>query len=101
MASEVPEQLRLVARAQRDLDRIPLAERARVIDDLVRLVRKTFPGEIKRIVSLPGRPLQADSGRFRILHVWDGAFLWVLAVFARPQQRDVFRGSRRKPRAAG
>lgn len=101
MASEVPEQLRLVARAQRDLDWIPPAERARVIDDLIRLTRKTFPGEVKRIVSLPGRPFQADSGRFRILHVWEGPILWVLAVFARPQQRDVFRGFRRKPRASG
>ena len=101
MASEVPEQLRLVARAQRDLDRIPPVERARVIDDLIRLAQKTFPGEVKLIASLPGRPLQADSGRFRILHVWDGALLWVLAVFARPQQRDVFRGFRRKPRSPG
>ena len=101
MAGEVPEQLRLLARAQRDLDRIPTAERARVIDDLIRLARKTFPGEIKRIASLPGRPLQADSGRFRILHVWEDPILWVLAVFARPQQRDVFRGFRRKPRPPG
>ena len=68
------------------------------MDDLIRLARKTLPGEIKRITSLPGRPLQADAGRFRILHLWEGSILWVLAIFARPQQRDVFRGFRRKPR---
>ena len=95
MASEVPEHLRLVRRAQRDLDRLPLAERARVVDDLTRLAQRTFPGEIKRIAALPGRPLQADSGRFRILHVWQGPILWILAVFARSQQRGVFRSFRR------
>lgn len=97
MASEVPEHLRLVRRAQRDLDRIPSTERARLVDDLIRLALKTFPGEVKRITSLPGRPLQADSGRFRILHTWEGPILWVLAIFARPRQRDVFRSFRKKP----
>ena len=95
MGSEVPEHLRLVRRAQRDLDRIPSQERARLIDDLVRLAWKTFPEEVKRITSLPGRPLQADSGRLRILHTWEGPILWVLVVFARPRQRDVFRSFRR------
>ena len=95
MASEVPEHLRLVRRAQHDLDRIPADERARLVNDLIRLAHKTLPGEIKKIVSLPGRPLQADSGRFRILHVWQGRILWVLTVFARSRQRDVFRSFRR------
>jgi len=98
VGSEAPDHLRLVARAQRDLDRLPSAERARVVEDLIRLAHKTLPGEIKRITALPGRPLQADAGRFRILHMWEGSILWVLAIFARPEQRDVFRGFRRKPR---
>ena len=97
MASELPEHLRLVRRAQRDLDRIPPEERRRLIDDLIRLAHKTLPGEIMRIAALPGRPLQADAGRFRILHVWEGSTLWVLAVFARPRQRDVFRSFRHRP----
>ena len=97
MASAVPDHLRLLRRAQRDLDHIPPAERTRLIDDLIRLVQKTLPGEIKRIVSLPGRPLQADSGRFRILHVWEGPILWILAIFARPRQQEVFRSFRRRP----
>jgi hypothetical protein len=95
VASEAPEHLRLVRRAQRDLDRIAPDERRRLISDLIRLAQKQFPGEIKRIASLPGKPLQADSGRFRILHIWDGSILWVLAVFARAKQRDVFRSFRR------
>ena len=97
MASEVPEHLRLVRRAQRDLESIPPEERARLVDDLIRLARKAFPGEVKKIKSLPGQPLQADAGRFRVLHVWQGSTLLVLAIFARSRQRDVFRGFRRKP----
>lgn len=94
MASEVPEHVRLVRRAQKDLEKIPSEERARLVEDLIRLARKTLPGEIKRITSLPGRPLQADAGRFRILHVWEGSVLWVLAIFARSRQREVFRSFR-------
>jgi len=97
VASEVPEHLRLVRRAQRDLDRVPTQERTRLIDDLIRLAQKTFPGEIKKIASLPGQPLQADSGRFRVLHLWQGRVMWVLSIFARPTQRDVFRSFRRNP----
>ena len=99
MGSEVPEHVRLLRRAQKDLDRIPPRERVRLVDDLVRLALRTFPGEIKPITSLPHRPLQADSGRFRILHLWDGPILWILAVFARSQQKDVFRSFRRNPLA--
>ena len=97
MASGVPECLQLVRRAQRDLDRIPTKERARLIDDLIRLANRTLPGEIKPITSLPGKPLQADSGRFRILHLWEDQTLWILTIFARPQQRDVFRSLRKHP----
>ena len=81
MAGEAPEHLRLVRRAQRDLDRVSPSERARVIEDLIRLASRTLPGEIKPIASLPGKPLQADSGRFRILHLWEGPTLWILTIF--------------------
>lgn len=64
----------------------------------MRLAAKTLPGEIKRIAALPGRPLQADAGRFRILHVWQGADLYILAIFAQHQQADVFRALRRAPK---
>jgi len=96
-ASEVPEHVRLTRRAQRDLDGIPAEERARLIDDLIRLAYRTLPGDIKPIASLPGKPLQADAGRFRILHQWEGRLLWILAVFARPQQQAVFRSLRKRP----
>lgn len=98
MASEVPEHLRLTRRAQRDVDGIPSEERTRLVDDLLRLAQRTLPGEIKPIASLPGKPLQADSGRFRILHLWEGRILWILTVFAKPHQRAVFRSLRKRPR---
>lgn len=97
MASEVPKHLRLTRRAQHDLDRIPSVERARLIEDLLRLALRTLPGESKPITSLPGKPLQADSGRFRILHLWEGQTVWILTIFARHQQQDVFRSLRKNP----
>lgn len=98
MASEVPEPLRLTRRAQRDFDSFPPEERTRLIHDLIRLAQRTLPGEIKPIASLPGKPLQADAGRFRILHQWEGRMLWILTVFARSRQQAVFRSLRKRPR---
>ncbi len=95
MASEAPEHLWLVRRAQRDLDRIPPVERERLLEDLSRLAHRTLPGEIKPIASLPGKPLQADAGRFRILHLWQGKTLVILTIFARPRQHEVFRSLRK------
>ena len=95
MANEALEHVRLTRRAQRDLDRLPDAERTRLIDDLVRLAERTLPGEIKPIASLPGKPLQTDAGRFRILHTWEGRVLWILTIFARPNQSRVFRSLRK------
>ena len=94
MASEVPDHLRLVRRAQRDIDRLPIEERQRIVADLIRLANRTLPGEIKKIRGLPGQPLQADTGRFRILHQWEGKTLWVLTIFPRSNQQSVFRNFR-------
>lgn len=99
MAGEALEQVRLVRRAQRDLDRLSSEERARLVEDILRLASRTFPGEVKKIAALPGKPFQADAGRFRILHVWEGPIVWVLAVFPRSQQGQVFRSLRRNPGA--
>lgn len=95
MAADLPEAIRLVRRAQRDLDALSQADRQRMVEDIVRLARREFPGEVKKIHGLPGHPFQADSGRFRILHLWQGQALVVLAIFARASQRAVFRSLRR------
>ena len=97
MAGVPPENVHLVRRAQRDLDFIQGAVSRRIIDDIVRLARREFPGEIKKIHGLPGGPLQADSGRFRILHVWEGKTVIILTVFSRASQRNIFRSWRKNP----
>lgn len=94
MAADLPENVRLVRRAQRDLDALSGADRRRIVEDIVRLARRQLPGEVKRISTLPGKPLQADSGRFRILHLWQEEMLIVLAVFSRAAQRALFRAWR-------
>ncbi len=57
-----------------------------------RILSRTFPGEIKPIPTLPGRPLQTDAGRFRVLFQWNQGNVVVIAVFPKADQRKVFRG---------
>lgn len=92
--ASLPENVVLSRRAIRDLDALSDKETRILIDDIVRLARGTFPGEIKMIVSLPQRPLQADSGRFRILHRWEKKRLEIITVFPKKIQSLVFRGLR-------
>jgi mRNA-degrading endonuclease RelE of RelBE toxin-antitoxin system len=88
----LPANLILARRAERDLDDLSDAEATRVLEDLGRLATRTFPGEIKPIRTLPGRPLQADAGRFRILFRWQQTKVEVIAVFPKSAQRKVFKG---------
>jgi len=93
MAS-LPGNLVLARRAERDLDDLSDAEAVRLLEDMGRIATKTFPGEIKPIAALPGRPLQADAGRFRILFRWQHSKVEVIAVFPKSGQRKVFKGLR-------
>ena len=88
----LPSNLLLSRRAQRDLDRCADAEAIRLLEDMGRIAGRRFPGEIKPIATLPGRPLQADAGRFRILFRWNGVNVEVIAVFPKSSQRKVFKG---------
>lgn len=89
-----PENLFLSRRAARDLDDLPDADARRILDDLARLARGTFPGEVKPIPTLPQRPLQADAGRFRILFRRSRTDVEVIAIFPKGSQAKVFRGLR-------
>lgn len=84
----------LSRRAERDLNEIADRELIRLRDDMGRIADRSFPGEIKPIATLPGRPLQADAGRFRILFRWNGSRVEVIAVFPKSAQRRVFRALR-------
>ncbi len=70
---------------------MPDEDAARILEDIARIAAGRFPGEVKRIGTLPGRPLQADAGRFRVLFRWGGRLLEVIAVFPKSAQRVVFR----------
>jgi hypothetical protein len=84
----------LSRRARRDLDEIRDDEVRIIWDDIKRLLAKSFPGEIKMIPSLPGRPLQADTGRYRILFRRQEDDLEIITVFPRKDQGKVFRSLR-------
>jgi hypothetical protein len=88
----LPANLILSRRAERDLDDLSDEDALRVLEDAGRIATKTFPGEIKPIATLPGRPLEADAGRFRILFRWQHAKVEVIAVFPKSAQRKIFRG---------
>ena len=83
--------VRISRRGEKDLDDILDEDAARILEDVSRLAQGKFPGEIKRIASLPGRPLQADAGRFRILFRWNYNILEVIAIFPKSSQKQVFR----------
>ena len=63
-------------------------------DDIKRIAAGTFPGEIKMIHALPGKPLQADSGRYRVLCRRSPDLLEIICVFPKKQQSKVFRSLR-------
>jgi hypothetical protein len=86
--------IELSRRAQRDIDDIPDAEFEIIKDDIRRIAAGTFPGEIKMIHALPGKPLQADSGRYRVLCRRSPGLLEIISVFPKKQQSKVFRSLR-------
>lgn len=94
VVASLPENIVLSRRAVGDLDDLSDKEARIVIEDMIRLANRSFPGEIKMIVSLPQRPLQADSGRFRIFHRWENKRLEIITVFPKKIQNLVFKGLR-------
>ena len=93
-AQDLPENVRIARRAERGLDLLPDEDAARVLEDMARVARGQFPGEVKPIPTLPGRPLQGDAGRFRFLFRWNQGVMEVIAVFPKSAQKKVFRGIR-------
>ncbi len=91
-AADLPTTVRLARRAIRQLDDLADDEAARIVEDLARLARGQFPGEVKPITTLPGHPLQADTGRFRILFRRIQQIIEVIAIFPKSSQKSVFRG---------
>ena len=86
--------IELSRRAQRDIDDMPDDELEIIREDIKRIAAGTFPGEIKMIHALPGKPLQADSGRYRVLCRRSAGLLEIIAVFPKKQQSKIFRSLR-------
>ena len=91
--SELPDTLRLLPSASKDLERILKKNRqefSRIWDDLTRLGFGTLPPQgKKKLKSIDA--FQIDSGRYRIVYARQDAQYVIWAVFSKPDQRDYFR----------
>lgn len=92
--AEIPDNVELSARAARDLKSIHKKNRQefrRVLDDLVRLAKKDLPASQAKKLSGMGDLWQLDSGRYRIVYVWQAGTLMIVTVFPKPDQSRRFR----------
>ena len=92
--ADLPGNVRIARTAERALDDLQDADAARLLEDIARVARDQFPGEIKPIKLLPGRPLQADAGRFRFLFQRCQGVVEIIAIFPKSSQHRVFRSMR-------
>jgi hypothetical protein len=92
--ADLPASVRITRTAERALDHLHDEDAARLLEDIARVAKGQFPGEIKPIKILPGRPLQADAGRFRFLFQRRQGEVEVIAIFPKSSQQRVFRGMR-------
>ena len=94
--SALPDTVTLSRSASKDLERILKKNRQeffRIWDDLKRLGLGTLPPQgKKKLRSL--NAFQVDSGRYRIVYVRSDARYDILAVFAKPDQRNYLRSLR-------
>jgi len=88
----LPNNVRIARRAERDLDDLQDEDAARILEDIARVAKGQFPGEVKIITTLPGRPLQADAGRFRFLFRRHQGNVDVIVIFPKSAQKNIFRG---------
>lgn len=92
--ADIPENVALSARAARDLKSIHKQNRqeaGRVLDDLVRLAKKTLPASQSKKLSGMGDLWELDSGRYRIVYFWKDRTLFIVTVFPKPDQAKIFR----------
>jgi len=91
--AEIPENVELSARAARDLKGIIKKNRQeaiRVVDDLVRLAKRTLPTSQAKKLTGMGELWELDSGRYRIVYLWKERILFIVTVFPKTDQRKVF-----------
>ena len=93
LPSHLPENVSLLASAERDLARLLKRNRQeflRVWEDLQRLGAGTLPPQgKKKLASMDA--YQLDSGRYRIVYSRREATYVIWAVFAKPEQQNYFK----------
>ncbi|GEM_PF-4666861 len=90
LPSGLPSNISLVPSASRDLAKILKKNRReflRLWDDLVRLGREELPPQGKKKLKSVDA-YQLDSGRYRIVYTRREISYVIVAVFAKPDQRD-------------
>lgn len=91
---DIPDNVELSARSARDLKSIHKKNRLearRLLDDLVRLAKKTIPlGQSKKLSGM-GALWELDSGRYRIVYFWKDGRLFVVTIFPKSDQAKTFR----------
>lgn len=61
------------------------------MDDLIRLAKKDLPSSQSKKLGGMGDLWQLDSGRYRIVYVWNGGALFIATVFPKSEQSKTFR----------
>lgn len=93
----LPENVRITARAQKDLGKLLKRDPqnfGRVWADLKRLARGALPQPPKSLKGFHPPLWQIDSGDFRVFHTWDGDILWIRGVLRKSEQAKRIKGSR-------
>lgn len=93
LPSGLPENILLLPSASRDLARLlrrHQQEFYRVLEDLIRLGKGESPPQGKKKLKSVDA-FQIDSGRYRVVYSRQGTNYVILAVFAKPDQRDILR----------
>ena len=92
--AEIPDNIKLSARAARDFKSVHRKNRReaeRVVRDIVRLAKKDLPATQSKKLAGMGNLWELDSGRYRVVYLWRGATLYIVTVFSKPDQRKIFR----------
>ena len=92
--AEIPDNVEVSARAARDLKSLHRKNRQearRILDDLIRLAKRALPSAQSKKLSGMGDLWQLDSGRYRIVYLWQGGTLLIVTIFPKSEQSKTFR----------
>lgn len=97
LPEELPDHVRLTARAQKDLEKFIKKDRSNFIkiwQDLKKLAGRILPQRPKKLKGFQPPIWQVDSGDFRIFYTLENELLWIRGVLRKPEQKHRLRGMR-------